>query len=229
MSFIVTVWTLSPWIIFKYCVSYVLASRKKSVRTPVYEKRFIVQMSLYFTNINRSTDQISLKFLFAAESQIILNISLPVQRTTQPSFKRACRIRGKAPYQAYLFAIDRCFKINLTTFLPQTFRSSKFSVHSLAFSLFRSRLARIRQHSFSPKKMSFFYHTRKTFTKMQNTWPVPLMMSDSEKYELTSMSWLLPIFAIFECFQSYSFCFTSPLMIDGVNYFKIPVEAFFVR
>ena len=113
-------------------------------------------MSLYFTNINRSTDQISLKFLFAAESQIILNISLPVQRTTQPSFKRACRIRGKAPYQAYLFAIDRCFKINLTTLLPQTFRSSKFSVHSLAFSLSRSRLARIRQHSFSPKKMSFF-------------------------------------------------------------------------
>ena len=141
----------------------------------------------------------------------------------------ACRIRGKAPYQAYLFAIDRCFKINLTTFLPQTFRSSKFSVHSLAFSLFRSRLARIRQHSFSPKKMSFFYHARKTFTKMQNTWPVPLMMSDSEKYELTSMSWLLPILAIFECFQSYSFCFTSSLMIDGVNYFKIQVEALFVR
>lgn len=52
------------------------------------------------------------------------------------------------------------------------------------------------------------------------------MMSDFEKYELTSMSWLLPIFAIFECFQSYSFCFTSPLMIDGVNYFKIPEEAF---
>ena len=53
------------------------------------------------------------------------------------------------------------------------------------------------------------------------------MMSDFEKYELTSMSWLLPIFAIFECFQSYSFCFTSPLMIDGLNYFKIPEEAFF--
>ena len=51
---------------------------------------------------------------------------------------------------------DRCFKINQTTFLPQTFRSSKFSVHSLAFSLFRSRLARIRQHSFLPKKMYFF-------------------------------------------------------------------------
>ena len=61
-------------------MSYVLASRKKSVRTPVYEKRFIVQMSLYFTNINRSTDQISLKFLFAAESQIIYNISLPVYK-----------------------------------------------------------------------------------------------------------------------------------------------------
>ena len=102
MSFIVTVWTLSPWIVFKYCVSYVLASRKKSVRTPVYEKRFIVQMSLYFTNINRSTDQIILKFLFAAESQIILNISLPVQRTTQPSFKRAFRIRGQVPYQALI-------------------------------------------------------------------------------------------------------------------------------
>jgi len=74
---------------------------------------------------------------------------------TQPSFKRAHGIRGQAPYQAYLFAIDRCFKINQTTFLPQTFRSSKFSVHSLAFSLSRSRLARIRQHSFSPKKMFF--------------------------------------------------------------------------
>lgn len=74
MSFIVTVWTLSPWIIFKYCVSYVLASRKKSVRTPVYEKRFIVQMSLYFTNINRSTDQISLKEIFCLLHKVRLFI-----------------------------------------------------------------------------------------------------------------------------------------------------------
>ena len=146
---------------------------------------------------------------------------------TQPSFKRAHRIRGQAPYQAYLFAIGRCFKINQTTVLPQTFRSSKFSVHSLAFSLSRSRLARIRQHSFSPKKMSFFLLCLQNIHQNAEHLPVPLMMVDVEKYELTSMSWLLPIFAIFECFQSYSFCFTSPLMIDGVNYFKIPVEAFF--
>ena len=104
MSFIVTVWTLSPWIIFKYCVSYLLASRKKkSLRKPTHEELFIVQMSLYFTNINRSTDQISLKFYVCCrKSDYFEYIFACIQRTTQPSFKRVFRIRGQVPYQALI-------------------------------------------------------------------------------------------------------------------------------
>ena len=148
---------------------------------------------------------------------------------TQPSFKRAHRIRGQAPYQAYLFAIDRCFKMNLATFYLKLFDPPNFQSFLLHFLCLAPGWLGWGSIFSGLKKLVFFLYHCKTFTKMQNTWPVPLMMSDFEKYELTSMSWLLPIFAICECFQSYSFCFTSPLMIDGVNYFKIPEEAFFVR
>ena len=182
-------------------------------------------MSLYFTNVNRSTDQISLKFfVFCTKSDYSENIFAYTKDDTTILLKGFLHSRSGplsrlslCNWQVFQNKSNNFFYLKL--FDPPNFKS--ILLHFLCFAPgwlgYGSILSRL--------KKCFFYHVCKIFTKTQNTRPVPLMMSDFEKCELTSMSWLLPIFAIFECFQSYSFSFTSPLMFYGLNYFKIPMEA----